>query len=199
MPERIVSHTRVEKQVNNTKNCLLREALRLFSSQGYEKTTIKTVAESCAVDRTVVYHHYGNKQKLAIACLNEQQKRYKRALFAHISDCPTQRQVCFVLARLKRFIVRLPNLIPILPHHLLITFIVECPTVTRHMVDQFLGQWHLFFYRLLSGRYPACKAYDLATSQLVRWMGACVFASVYDANTYLLDCWTELNSLLDKD
>lgn len=42
-------------------------ASKLFSEVGYEKTTIRLVAESCGVDPKLVMHYFGNKQKLFMA------------------------------------------------------------------------------------------------------------------------------------
>ena len=42
-------------------------ASKLFSEVGYEKTTIRLVAETCAVDPKLVMHYFGNKQQLFMA------------------------------------------------------------------------------------------------------------------------------------
>lgn len=42
-------------------------ASRLFSQVGYDKTTIRLVAETCGVDPKLVMHYFGNKQQLFMA------------------------------------------------------------------------------------------------------------------------------------
>lgn len=42
-------------------------ATKLFADLGYEKTTIRLVAESAEVDPKLVMHYFGNKQKLFMA------------------------------------------------------------------------------------------------------------------------------------
>lgn len=42
-------------------------ASRLFAEVGYEKTTIRLVAEEAGVDPKLVMHYFGNKQKLFMA------------------------------------------------------------------------------------------------------------------------------------
>ena len=44
-------------------------ASQLFASKGYEKTTIRLVAERAGVDPKLVMHYFESKQKLFIACL----------------------------------------------------------------------------------------------------------------------------------
>jgi len=48
---------------------ILTIASHLFASIGYEKTTIRLVAQKCGVDPKLVMHYFGNKQQLFIACL----------------------------------------------------------------------------------------------------------------------------------
>lgn len=46
---------------------ILQAAGRLFADLGYDKTTIRLVAESAGVDPKLVMHYFGNKQRLFIA------------------------------------------------------------------------------------------------------------------------------------
>jgi AcrR family transcriptional regulator len=46
---------------------ILLAAGRLFADLGYEKTTIRLVAESAGVDPKLVMHYFGNKQRLFIS------------------------------------------------------------------------------------------------------------------------------------
>ena len=45
-------------------------ATDLFSSIGYEKTTIRLVAQAAKVDPKLVMHYFGNKQKLFVATMS---------------------------------------------------------------------------------------------------------------------------------
>jgi AcrR family transcriptional regulator len=44
-------------------------ARKAFASAGYDKTTIRLVAENAGVDPKLVMHYFGNKQKLFIATM----------------------------------------------------------------------------------------------------------------------------------
>lgn len=48
---------------------ILSIAAHLFASVGYEKTTIRLVAEKAGVDPKLVMHYFESKQKLFVACL----------------------------------------------------------------------------------------------------------------------------------
>ena len=51
----------------NRQEIIAKTASKLFSKLGYEKTTIRLVAEEAGVDPKLVMHYFGNKQKLFIA------------------------------------------------------------------------------------------------------------------------------------
>lgn len=51
----------------NRQEVISKTASKLFSKLGYEKTTIRLVAEEAGVDPKLVMHYFGNKQKLFIA------------------------------------------------------------------------------------------------------------------------------------
>lgn len=51
----------------NRQKQIVDAAARLFSEVGYEKTTIRLVAEEAGVDPKLVMHYFGNKSKLFMA------------------------------------------------------------------------------------------------------------------------------------
>lgn len=48
---------------------LLDVALRLFIEHGYQGTSIEDVASAAGVTRPIVYHHFGSKDGIYLACL----------------------------------------------------------------------------------------------------------------------------------
>jgi AcrR family transcriptional regulator len=51
----------------NKQDQIRKIATKLFSDLGYDKTTIRLIAEKCEVDPKLVMHYFGNKQKLFMA------------------------------------------------------------------------------------------------------------------------------------
>ena len=51
----------------NRQELITSAAGKLFSEVGYERTTIRLVAEEAGVDPKLVMHYFGNKQKLFMA------------------------------------------------------------------------------------------------------------------------------------
>ena len=50
---------------------LLAAAERLFVARGYDATSIEDVARAAGVTRPVVYHHFGDKPRMFLACVRQ--------------------------------------------------------------------------------------------------------------------------------
>lgn len=60
---------RPKDSTRNRQAQIEKAASDLFSSLGYEKTTIRLVAEAARVDPRLVMHYFGNKQKLFVSTM----------------------------------------------------------------------------------------------------------------------------------
>jgi AcrR family transcriptional regulator len=60
---------RPRASAQNRRDQIAKAAARLFSDLGYEKTTIRLVADAAEVDPKLVMHYFGNKQKLFVATM----------------------------------------------------------------------------------------------------------------------------------
>ncbi len=55
-----------------TRKKLLKSALKLFSENGYEGTTTKSIAEKSGVNELTLFRHFESKKNLFLACINEE-------------------------------------------------------------------------------------------------------------------------------
>ncbi|MEY4423014.1 MAG: hypothetical protein RLZZ258_117 [Actinomycetota bacterium] len=62
-----LSPGRPKASANDRAQLILTAASKLFADLGYEKTTIRLVAESAMVDPKLVMHYFGSKQRLFMA------------------------------------------------------------------------------------------------------------------------------------
>ncbi|MBD2758248.1 TetR/AcrR family transcriptional regulator [Yimella sp. cx-573] len=53
----------------NTKDEILTAARKLFSENGFERTTLRQVAQDAAVDVALISHYFGNKRGLFVASI----------------------------------------------------------------------------------------------------------------------------------
>ena len=56
--------TNPRERVRDTKAEIHRAAVELFSSQGYEKTSLRAIAEAVGITKASLYYHYSSKQDL---------------------------------------------------------------------------------------------------------------------------------------
>ena len=59
------------------KKQILTEATRLFSEYGYDKVTIKTLAEACGITEPALYRHYDSKDAIYGKVLDSIEERLK--------------------------------------------------------------------------------------------------------------------------
>ena len=59
-----MQHTTTNPRVRDTKAAIHRAAVELFSTQGYEKTSLREIAEQVGITKASLYYHYSSKQEL---------------------------------------------------------------------------------------------------------------------------------------
>jgi AcrR family transcriptional regulator len=64
----------------DTKAAIHRAALDLFSSQGYEKTSLREIAEQVGITKASLYYHYSSKQELLRAIIGTFMDDIRRVL-----------------------------------------------------------------------------------------------------------------------
>jgi len=69
--------------VTNRKGQILTEATRLFSVSGYDKVTIKQLADACGITEPALYRHYTSKEALYDAVLDAIEKRLSNEEIFH--------------------------------------------------------------------------------------------------------------------
>jgi len=54
---------------SGTREAIAEAARRLFADRGYDRTSLRAVAEAAGVDQALVSHYYGSKQQLFVAVI----------------------------------------------------------------------------------------------------------------------------------
>ena len=62
---------RTKEEAEQTKQDLLNAALTIFSRKGYEATRLNDIARAANVTRGAIYHHFGGKEELFLALLDD--------------------------------------------------------------------------------------------------------------------------------
>ncbi len=77
----------------NTRKTILNAAHRLFVQQGYTATSMRQLAEEAGIGKATIYHHFADKQTLALALLDEELNIDKAALTALLTEPDPRRRI----------------------------------------------------------------------------------------------------------
>ncbi len=63
------------KGSGDSRHGILRAALHEFARQGYDRATLRAIANSAGVDPALVYHYFGSKERLFVEAMRVQMRR----------------------------------------------------------------------------------------------------------------------------
>ncbi|MEU9864288.1 TetR family transcriptional regulator [Streptomyces sp. NPDC047971] len=69
-----------ERKKQRTRDALLRVALELFTTQGYEQTTVDEIADAVEVSQRTFFRYFSSKEEAAFAVQQMVEERFVRAL-----------------------------------------------------------------------------------------------------------------------
>jgi AcrR family transcriptional regulator len=78
-------NTRVEQGIT-TRQHIVDVATRLFTSSGYEATSIEAILSACRISRGALYHHFSRKDAPFLAVLEATEKEISAASIAAARD-----------------------------------------------------------------------------------------------------------------
>ncbi|MDX2822972.1 TetR family transcriptional regulator [Streptomyces ipomoeae] len=77
-----------ERKKQRTRDALMRAALELFTTQGYEGTTVDEIAEAVDVSQRTFFRYFAGKEEAALAVLDIAQERFLAAVRARPAHEP---------------------------------------------------------------------------------------------------------------
>ena len=75
-----------------TRTRLLESAVQIFERKGYASASVREVAEMAGVTKPTLYYHFGSKEGLLVAILEEAIREFDRTLSAAIARTGTARE-----------------------------------------------------------------------------------------------------------
>ncbi|WP_069812061.1 TetR family transcriptional regulator [Streptomyces sp. TP-A0874] len=77
-----------ERKKQHTRNALIRTALQLFTTQGYERTTVDEIAETVELSQRTFFRYFANKEEVAFAVQAMVEEHFLTALRNRPPDEP---------------------------------------------------------------------------------------------------------------
>jgi len=77
---------RTKEEAQQTRINILNAALAIFSRKGYESTRLEDIAETAGVTRGAIYHHFGGKEGLFLALLDDASTISNKAIQGAVSE-----------------------------------------------------------------------------------------------------------------
>lgn len=79
MPKSIIKKGRRPRGSGNSKEDILRAALKAFAKWGYDRATVRTIAKEARVDPALLFHYFGGKDRLFAEAMKSKMRRPERA------------------------------------------------------------------------------------------------------------------------
>ncbi len=117
---------------------ILREATRLFAERGFDGCSIQAVAESAGIRRPTLVYHFGSKDQLREAVLDQVLTRWKNDLPAMMSAATggTGDRLDTAMTALMSFFLEDPN-----RARLLVREMLDRPEAVRGLLKEHLQPW----------------------------------------------------------
>jgi AcrR family transcriptional regulator len=71
---------------------LLEAAIQIFDRKGYAASSVREIAEAAGVTKPVVYYHFGSKEGLLVAILDEAVRDFNRTIDAAVARAGSARE-----------------------------------------------------------------------------------------------------------
>lgn len=88
-PAELPQGTRVERRTQKTKRKLLNAALHLFAGQGVNATSVEEITDRADVGKGTFYRHFGSKEELLAALLDDSVSRLEKAITSACQGQPS--------------------------------------------------------------------------------------------------------------
>jgi AcrR family transcriptional regulator len=75
-----------------TRNRLLQSAVHIFDRKGYSAASVREIAEMAGVAKPAVYYHFGSKEGLLIAILDEAIRSFAKTISVAVAKTGTARE-----------------------------------------------------------------------------------------------------------
>ena len=173
---------------------LIEKAGYLFRTRGYANTSIADIANACGLSKASIYHHITSKQELASKVIEQLHEYFKENIFAVAYESGTPLNI-----RANKFVKTVNDFFADRDGGCLIgNFISEVVDTHPEFHMQFVkffNEWIDAFSSLLSEKYPANIAKNIAQDIIAQLQGAILLSRLYKSSEPLTRTTNAINAV----
>ncbi|ADW68221.1 TetR/AcrR family transcriptional regulator [Granulicella tundricola] len=133
-----------EKKAQRSRDRIVAEAMTLFSRNGFEPTTMESIAEAADVSPSTLYRYYPTKDSIVLASFMGNTARFSEVFALSLKDLPVERALAEAIFAVLAIEDKEPK------HALLVRSILgQSPAARAHLWD-YLGEQQRELARLLA-------------------------------------------------
>ena len=193
-----MTQSQLSRREINKKKCrarILRASRRLFSSKGYESTTIEDVAEKAEISKTTLYNYFPNKDSLLIGIAEEELDQIRHLISHDLKD--VENAVEKIRRVLEVFVL---DSIPYISLSRKITYLNSCEE--SPMFATRMDMIEIFHSLVLEAQAQGTFCSDIDASDIVDIIMSVYFMAQFEwshIDTYTPEfCREKLNRILDE-
>ena len=94
---------------DSKKEMIMKSAIRLFLQQGYRNTSLRQIAQASDSSASLSIYHFGTKQAIAVAYINEKMHILRKALMEKVDIRTNPELFCCTFVRLYQSVMASPT------------------------------------------------------------------------------------------
>jgi len=123
-----------EKKAQRSRDRIVSEAMSLFAAQGYEETTMETIAEAADISPSTLYRYFPSKDLIALASFTANTAKFSEAFALRVQEMSVER----ALAEAIFAVLAVEDVEP--KHALLVRSIIGQSPVARARLWDYMGE-----------------------------------------------------------
>lgn len=163
------------------------ETIRLFKVRGYHSTTMANIGEACGLIKGSIYHHFKNKEALALECLQYIHRYFEEEIFslAYQSELSPRARLFQFNKRVEEYFLNSDG------GCLLGNFALEISNTIEPLkkeVVAYFKRWEEAMYEILRTSLSPSKAKQAASQAVAATQGSIMLMRIYeDSEPFLLN------------
>lgn len=171
--------------IKTDKESIIKECVALFKLHGYHNTTMAKIGEACGLIKGSIYHYFPSKEQIGLESLRYIHDYFNRHIFsiAYRNDVSDREKMVLFVEKTDAYFLKSAG--GCLLGNLALEASHDIPEFKEEIIAYF-SDWEKALVEILTNRFDAVEAREVATGAIAAWQGAIMMMNLYDnADAYL--------------